>query len=436
MSQSHLHKYTRSLALGILQHFPRMRFFVRRAYWSWRKHEYDSKYRILDTQPNTVLFESYGGRFIACSPLALYQEMCARKDFADWDFFWSVKDVAAGERILEGLESKGRAEIVERGSKDYYQVCAKSAYWIVNNRMPEWIEPNADQTFIQCWHGTPLKRLGFDLDKDAKAALNTSSELSWRFFLDAKKWKYLISPSSYTSQHLQSAFNTSSLSGLRLIEAGYPRNDALSNTLNAPNRQELIDQIKKNLKIPADKKVILYAPTWRDNNYKSGSGYVLNEALDLSAMADSFRDEWVILLRTHYYVANKLDITDLTGFAIDVSKHNDINDLYLVADVLLTDYSSVVFDFANTTKPILFYWPDLFVYENELHGFYMDPAALPGPKCLTLHELISEVDDIASWYERYGSNYKSFRDKFSPLDDGKASKRVIDLVFKARIDEV
>jgi CDP-glycerol glycerophosphotransferase len=323
--------------------------------------------------------------------------------------------------------------LVERGSKEYFEACAAAKYWVINNRMPEYVSPKAKQVYVQCWHGTPLKRLGYDVVVKMQAALNTTAELAGRFGLDAQKWSYLLSPSPFASEHLSSAFGLTVQQRKKLvIEQGYPRNDAIVATLAAPTSFEAIRAIKEHLGIPATKKVLLYAPTWRDDNYKSGVGYTQNLFLDMQAMQDVLCDDWVILVRAHYYIANQLDLGCWSGFVYDVSRVKDINDLYCVADALLTDYSSVLFDYANTARPVLYFWPDREHYEQDIRGFYFDPATLPGPKCQTTQEVITALETIDAWHDTYGKDYEAFKAEFCCKDDGHAAKRVIEQVFLDR----
>ena len=151
--------------------------------------------------------------------------------------------------------------------------------------------------------------------------------------------------------------------------------------------------------------------------------------LDFHALQREFADEWCILFRAHYYIANEFDFSAFKGFVGDASKGVDINDLYIVADALLTDYSSVFFDYANTGRPMMFFWPDFDHYANDLHGFYFDLTELPGPQCRSMDQVIGAIRDFDSYQERYGQSYARFTQKFCPLDDGHAAERVIDAVF-------
>jgi CDP-glycerol glycerophosphotransferase len=353
--------------------------------------------------------------------------MCADERFSDWQFIWSLRE---GQAATAKPFLVARASIVVRGSEEYFKACARARYWIVNNRMPEWIKPRPEQVFVQCWHGTPLKRLGYDVTIKTKAALNTAEELSWRFGIDAAKWSYLLSPSSFTSECLASAFGLQSLThGPRIIEEGYPRNDSIAQTLNSSKRDKLIEDLRRQLSIPQGRRVLLYAPTWRDSIYHAGKGYGSGEMPDFERMREALGEQWVVLLRTHYYVENREVLDVQRDFLIDATETSDINDLYLVADALLTDYSSVLFDYANTGRPVVYYWPDFEEYQKDIRGFYFDPTTLPGDQCTTTDEVVAALFALDTWQERYGSSYQTFRSHFCPKDDGHAAKRVIAKIF-------
>jgi CDP-glycerol glycerophosphotransferase len=418
--------------LGVLRHTPRLRRRIRELYWRIRRRGYERLRSTVAVDEKTVFFESFVGKLPSCSPWAIFLAMSADERFDDWRFIWSFKeDVVAQAAEMETLLDE-RTSIVVRGSKEYFKACAKAKYWVVNNRMPEWMYPRPHQIFIQCWHGTPLKRLGHDVLIKMKAALNTAAELSWRYDIDAAKWSYLLSPSSFTSEHLASAFDLKALQTQpHVIEEGYPRNDFIVKTLNSPERDKLIATLKRQLGIPQDRKVLLYAPTWRDSIYRAGTGYGLSEMPDFALMREALNRQWIILLRAHYFVVEQKiadkDTTDTqNGFLIDVTEESDINELYLIADALLTDYSSVLFDYANTQRPTIYYWPDFEEYQKNIRGFYLDPATLPGDKCANTGELIRALYTLDTWHERYGADYQAFRTRFCPQDDGHAAERVIE----------
>lgn len=424
-----MNKKIRKIALGVLRYFPKTRNKVRKAYYAKRKRQYDALAASIPTDKNKVLFESFGGKQYACSPRAIYERMISNPRFDDYELIWSFRESCCD--TLSEEEPMKRATVVVRGSDDYWKACAESGCWIANNRMPEYFEPKTDQIYVQCWHGTPLKKLGYDLEK-MNAALNTAEELAERFRTDSKKWTFLVSPSAYTSQHLSDAFGLPLEKRERVIlEKGYPRNDKIVSKTQDPKAMSSIrKKICQQLNLDPNKKLLLYAPTWRDDCYNASVGYVMKDTLlDFEKMKAQLNDEWCILFRAHYYISNQFDFSAFDGFVADASKNMDINDLYIIADALLTDYSSVFFDYANTGRPMMFFWPDFDHYVNDLHGFYLDLTELPGPQCKTNEEVIHALLDISSYQEKYGESYQRFIDKFCPLDDGNASQRVIDAIF-------
>ena len=207
-----------------------------------------------------------------------------------------------------------------------------------------------------------------------------------------------------------------------IVEVGYTRNDFLYNYT-----QDDVQKIKQKLNLPEDKKIILYAPTYRDNQHKLGKGYVLDLKLDLNKLKEQVGKEYVILMRLHYLVANKVNLEEFKGFAYDVSKYDDINELYIISDLLITDYSSVFFDYANLKRPILFYMYDLEEYKNSIRDFYIELNELPGPIIENEDELINQIKNVNN---SYNQKYKKFNEKYNYLDDGNSAKRLVELVIQ------
>ena len=212
-----------------------------------------------------------------------------------------------------------------------------------------------------------------------------------------------------------------------MLETGYPRNDLLS----ASNRDEIALNLKKKLGIPLDKKTILYAPTWRDDEYYGNGRYKFKLKLDLDLLKKELGDQYVVLLRTHHYIADNLDVTGLEDFAFNLSKYDDITEIYLISDICITDYSSVFFDYANLKRPLLFYTYDLDKYRDVLRGFYIDmETELPGPLVFSSEEVVDKIKNIDQLNADYQEKYQQFYQRFCSWEDGNASKRVVEEVFK------
>ena len=188
-------------------------------------------------------------------------------------------------------------------------------------------------------------------------------------------------------------------------------------------------ELRKVLGVPEGKRVLLYAPTWRDDSYKAGVGYTFDYLIDFDLLRRELGDEWVVLFRPHYYIANHFDFSAYEGFVIDVASWGNVNDLYIAADALVTDYSSVMFDYAILRRPIALFVPDYESYANDIRGFYFDLKEIPGPHCTETSELVTTLKDLDGYWERYRAAYDAYVERFCPKDDGHASERVIDRVW-------
>lgn len=353
-----------------------------------------------------IIFESYMGRQYSDSPKSIYLELLK---YHKYKFVWVFKDPDKHD-IKEGIK-------VKYGSKNYYKYYERAKYWISNSRVNDAIIKRKKQIYIQCWHGTPLKRLGYDIKKTDNA-MNTLKDIRKKYSADSKRYNYMISPSSYCTNIFKSAFHLKD--NVNIIETGYPRNDSLFKYKNIE-----IKKIKKKFKIPTSKKVILYAPTWRDNQHTSGVGYTYTLGIDLDVLKKYLSQDYVILFRTHYFVNNVIGFEKYKNFIIDVSKYEDINDLYIISDILITDYSSVMFDFANLKKPIIYYMYDYDEYKNNIRDFYFDLNELPGP--IIKKENTKKLCEIIQKYnfDKYKVKYIKFNKKFNYLDSESSSKKVV-----------
>lgn len=373
----------------------------------------------IKTDDKTIVFCSFNGRAYTCSPKTIYEYMIKQKRFKDYSFIWFFKDTDK----YKFLEKNKNTKVIKYGGSEFCKYISRAKYWVVNYNIQNYIFPKNDQIYIQCWHGTPLKKLGNDLI-DKKNAMNSEREIHNKYDEEAHKFKFMISPSKFASEKFITAWNLDKLGMTeKIIEEGYPRNDYLYNYKKAD-----ILKIKEKLNIPKDKKVILYAPTWRDNQHRSGVGYVYNVAVDFTNLQKALGDKYVILFRSHYLISNYLNFQNYEGFVYNVSDVDDVNDLYVISDILITDYSSVFFDFANLRKPIIFYMYDFDEYKNILRDFYLDMSELPGEIVYKEDELVKAIEKTNKF--KYNNKYKEFNLKFNYLDDGNAAKRVVERCIK------
>ncbi len=375
------------------------------------KYLYRHKYINEPIEENWVMFETFMGKSYADSPKYIY-EYLAKNYPGKYKFIWVLNDPK--EKLpYEGI-------IVKRFTKKYAYYLAKSKYFVFNIRQPLWFRKREGQVFLETWHGTPLKRLAFDQEEVTAASPTYKSQ----FYRQKQEWDYLIAANKFSSDIFKSCFMYTNGT---MLEIGYPRNDLLY----APNKDQIALDLKKKLHIPLDKKTILYAPTWRDDEYYGKGQYKFKLKLDLEMMKEELGDEYVILLRTHHYIADALDVTGVEDFAYNLSKYDDITEFYLISDICITDYSSVFFDYANLKRPMLFYTYDIDKYRDVLRGFYIDmETELPGPLVYTTQEVVERIKNIDAFNEEFSNRYEQFYQRFCSWEDGNASKRVVDIVFK------
>ena len=361
----------------------------------------------LPIKKDLVFFESFLGKNYSDSPKYIYEYMLENN--MNYKYVWCFDE----ERKLPGT-----AKTVKRFSLRYFYSLARAKYWVSNSRLPRYLDKREENVYLQTWHGTPLKQLVFDMDEVYSANPNYKRH----FYEQSRRWDYLSSPNKYSSDIFRRAFKFNK----KFIEAGYPRNDILYNK----NTEQDINAIKKEIGVPLDKKVVLYAPTWRDDEFYSRGKYKFTLQLNLEKMKEELGDEYIVLLRMHYFIASQMDISEFEGFAYDFSAYDDIAELYLVSDILITDYSSVFFDYANLKRPILYYTYDLEKYRDTLRGFYIDiETEVPGPLLRSTDEVIDAIQNINDIQDRYKERYDDFYNRFCHWDDGNATKKTIEQVF-------
>lgn len=345
-----------------------------------------------------IVWNSFHGRF-SDSPRALYD---ALRDRPDLEHVWLADPAHAAAfpsyAVTVDVDGPEAREVLE--SADL--VVASSHTEI------EWDKP-AGATYLQTWHGTPLKRVHYDVLWAPPGRLDALD-------VDIAKWDLLLSPNAVSTPRLRRAFGYDG----PVLESGLPRNDLLA----GPRHGEVRQRVRADLGIEPDRTVVLYAPTWRDPQ-----GYDATQEVPLLLDVDTFGaalgEDHVLLLRAHNFVTGRWHV-DGHPWLRDVSFHPDIAELYAAADVLVTDYSSAMFDFAVTGRPLMFLAADLEEYRDSIRGFYFDPIPeLPGPLLRTTEELVEALRDVDDHREEYAKRYAAFRSTYTSLEDGHATDRVL-----------
>jgi len=356
---------------------------------------------------DAVVYFSFGGRQYSDSPRAIHEELVRRA--APVEHLWVVRDGAC--------EVPPTAGVLRRGSREYYEELAQARYVVTNDPLPGWFKRRDDQICLQTLQGTPLRRVGFDVAAHRGKARRLLRGLDEQ----VANWSCLVSPSPYATPILREAYGLDE----EVIETGLPRADQLA----GPDRDARRDRVRRRLGLPGDARVVLYAPTYRDDAVDRRGRYRLDLRVDLTRLLAAAGDDAVVLFRKHPFVT---DTSPPAGGARirDVSGYPDGTELLLAADVLITDYSSMMVDFANTGRPMLFFAYDLDAYQAAVRGFYVDFAAtVPGPLLRTTDELTEALRDPDAARREHAERYERFVATFCALDDGNATARVIDRVF-------
>jgi CDP-glycerol glycerophosphotransferase len=294
------------------------------------------------------------------------------------------------------------AERVAAGSRAHLRALGAATHVVTNLEMPGYFRKRADTVYVQTWHGTPVKKLAFDV---ADPHFAPNARYMRRLARDIADWDFLVSPNPFSTRLFRQAFRYEGA----VLETGYPRNDLL----RAPDAAAIRERVRAQLGIEG--RAVLYMPTWRDS-----AAFELE--LDFARLQ---APGTTLLFRAHH----KAPVGVPDG-VIDVTRHPDNRELYLAADVLITDYSSAVFDFAVTGKPILLYLYDLAYYRDELRGLYLDlTTEAPGPVLETSEAVAGALADLEATSARYADAYERFAERFCALEDGRAAERVIDAVF-------
>lgn len=372
---------------------------------NWLRTEFypSAQSRIRDV----VLYESYFGKQFSDSPRELFAEL--RRRGLGLEHVIAVRD-------QQVAVPRGATAVAYR-SKEYYALLAQARYIVTNTHLPNCFRRSDGQTVLQTWHGVGTKKIGLDIA--AAQFANKAYHENIRNG-ESDNWDYLVSPNPFTSPILRRAF---AFRGT-LLETGVPRNDIF----HRPDNCDHAAQIRSRLGIDSSRKIVMYAPTWRDNIHDGPGRYRLDLRFDLYEASRKLGDEYVLIFRKHSNIVDRLP--GGSGSVIDVSDYPEVQELLLVTDILVSDYSTLMCDFANTCRPMLFYTYDLENFRDVLRGFYFDfENEVPGPLITDKADIVPTIIGAENVRAEYDEKYRAFAQRFCPWDDGHATERVVDVVF-------
>jgi CDP-glycerol glycerophosphotransferase len=371
----------------------------------------------------TVLYEAFAGNGALCNPEAIFRELLASDDLGNLRHIWVLNNFRRQHGIRSEFAGDPRVTFVRYRSMAYFRALTTTEYLINNATFPPEFSKRDAQVYLNTWHGTPLKLMGYDMPNGAADSANTL-----RNFVSAD---FLLSQNSFMTESMYAgAYKLRGAFRGQIIEEGYPRVDR--QFIDAQQRSAGRAQLEAAGILVGDREIVLYAPTWKGDSFRSPKDDA-QELIDVTRELQRLLgdDRYVVLLKTHQ-VVHRFAASTAEFRALLVPNEIPTNTVLGLSSVLVTDYSSIFFDFLATGRPIVFYTPDSMEYAIS-RGTYFPPGELPGPLCTDLPEVAEAIrssvtgEDVAP-----GSNYAAWRQRFTSSDDGGASRRVVDVVFRGR----
>ncbi|AQP53106.1 hypothetical protein CBF34_02670 [Vagococcus penaei] len=383
---------------------------------------YTKYFKTESVVPETFLFESRDGQSMTDSPLAIFEYLLAQDTDKKQTFIWSVVQSEELAIIQRKYVNMSNVHFVVRDSDEYLKWLCQAQYLINNATFQQYVIIKPEQTYINTWHGTPLKTMGYDIPGNPSGAKNVVRN----FFMSS----FLISPNDHTSQMYLDSYRLRGGYEGQVLEAGYPRIDQTFKT-NHDELLKLLFEFKK--QIDLSKKIIMYTPTWKGSNISSARNDLEQIHTELASIRSEFGDQYNVLVKVHPFLYKAASTYDkLAPYLIPDCL--DTNKVLGIVDVLITDYSSIFFDFLVTDKPILFYCWDDDLYTSD-RGKYFEYDELPGPVAFTLEELKTNIRHLEQVTEKSRANYELFKTRFVPYDDGQTTKRYVDYILYGKLPE-
>ena len=352
-------------------------------------------------EDNLILFVSFGGKKFDDSPRMIYEKMIQDPRFDRYELVWAFHDPSNFDIP--------RGKAIKTDSFQYYLTALKARSWITNSTVERGLNFKGRRTFyFNTWHGAPIKKMGADLSQNDKPVKHKA-----QWGVDV-----MTAQSTYESAVFSQAFQ---LDKEKFFVCGLPRNDDLVNVTTETQRA-----MKKKIGVPLDKKVILYAPTYREYERDRNFNCVLDPSIHFENWKKELGDEYVVLLRAHYEVAKVLNIETDDQFVFDVSAYPVLNDLMIASDLLISDYSSIYFDYSILDKPMICYAYDYEEYAEKRGLYFEIRESLPGGS-ISEGELLHLVKNLP--YQESLELVREFREKYVE-SYGNATTASVDKIFE------
>ena len=376
-----------------------------------------------------VLYQAFSGNGMLDHPEAIFRELLAAPDQQHLTHVWVLKDDPLYRSTIARYRDHPRVRFVTYRSVGYFNALARSEYLVNNATFPPEFGKREGQVYLNTWHGTPMKAMGYDIPGGGPLTRNVI-----RNFVSAD---YLLSSSEYmTRQMYEAAYKLKGIYRGRVLQEGSPRIDR--QFLDADERGALRRElVSRGVSLQPEQQVVLYAPTWKGSFYSplNDVKQLLHRVRSLNARIDTSRYRVLLKVhqRLHEFAAGQSELRD-------VLVPNDIptNAMLGATDVLVTDYSSIFLDLLATGQPVLFYMPDEADYVDN-RGLYVPTSQWPGPVSNTIEELADRLTSVGTGSAddalvTHGEAYRQAQATYCPREDGSASRRIVDIVFRGRTD--
>ena len=385
------------------------------------KLNYIEYYKDHKLQKNHVLYEAYGGRGLVCNPYGLFKAFIKRQDFRKYQHFWVIEDFEANDSFIREYQSMNNVHFVRYQSEDYVKHLATAGYLINNVSFPPYFTPRKKQIYINCWHGIPWRKIGFDMENG-----NVDTRNTIRNFLAAD---YIITPNDFMTSIFRKTFKLEGIYPGKLIPVNQPRTDLLFSTKKETMIQKLHNY---GIKLEEHKNLILYVPTCRERENQCPDIHHIEEYLKLLEILEQQlnTEQYQVLMKPHQILYEYLKKNKLGSKKI-IPAEIDTNEMLAITDILISDYSSIYYDFLETEKPVLFYIPDGDQYKKDRESYH-SAVEMPGPTFKSADKLTQCILEEQWKHPVYQTVYQKQKQWTNPWQNKHSGEKVWEIVLDGR----
>lgn len=376
--------------------------------------KYANFYKKNEVKDYQVLYQARDGKSMTDSPYAVFKYLLQDKRYKKLEHIWVVDSQKKQKEYTKKYKSLKHVRFIVKESDEYLDALTTAKYIINNSTFPAYFTKKPNQVYVNTWHGTPIKAMGLDVEDNLVGSQNIIKN-----FLSSD---ILISPNPHTTEVFKRAFSLKGLYNGDLAEIGYPRIDL---TLNS-DKKAVHKRLKQSGLKLKKKKTLLFAPTWRGTNVNQPEDSVA----DVYEMVQQLekQTDYQVIVKVHPFVyRTALKYKELKPYLVPDAF--DTNELLGAVDLLVTDYSSIFFDYLVTDQPIVFYAPDYEDYHSD-RGLYIETDLLPGPSVYNVEDLVSAVNAAEDNEAVYRDKYARFKSLYVPYEDGKVTQRLVEKMFQ------